>query len=368
MTFSSIFQAEKYKGIRKANNPEWVSPTSVWAMQIPAGYSYSVDPTYVGRSESGAPYYLHVQSTEDCNFNDSYGSSFNLAVLPDLYNIDFNDAFLDLTTKEAQKALSKVVNMKQMKVYKQTRNEIILLQRDMHQNDIHVMAFYIVVRGYDVLQIIQAVTRGKSADDARREIYSIIDTFTSISVTSKELQGQYSNMKLGSEHSLRFNSENYISIGAGISVPIPDDYKVETNSNLIRGRLFCAAPNDYLDLDNAIDATVGFSGLKDKNKWPRFKEKDCGITLKKIKELGGQAELPLYVAKETSKGVIAFQCYSDGDNLTWTMAKVYIWIDRELYILTIAFNYKEPIANDSRVNWDALMNIREWISRIIIPE
>ena len=104
----------KYKGIHNVTGkPETVSPYGTWTMDIPAGFSYTMDPDCAARSMMGMgpAYSLQVQATEDCDFSSAYDSSFGLAIYPSsVVWVNIEDGGEDLRSSYAQNTLRDLQN------------------------------------------------------------------------------------------------------------------------------------------------------------------------------------------------------------------------------------------------------------------
>ena len=98
---------ENYKGIKDVTGHSvWISPHGIWAMRIPAGFSYTMDYSMTAPIMT-MHYSAQIQVTGNTDFSVANHTPFSMTVAQLLGIIQPEDAFSDLTTAKAQSAIEK---------------------------------------------------------------------------------------------------------------------------------------------------------------------------------------------------------------------------------------------------------------------
>lgn len=88
-----------------ATETAWIDARQ--AIEIPAGYSYTLCPEEITPDENHS-YYIQIQKTADCDFSEADASEFNLLVNTD--GLKLQQSYFDLSSEEAQEEINKFLD------------------------------------------------------------------------------------------------------------------------------------------------------------------------------------------------------------------------------------------------------------------
>ena len=141
------FNISLLKGIHKVTKaPERVWVGNLWSIEVPVGFTYTVDPEKAGSGAQGT-YQLHIQSSKDCDFDAPYSSVFNVVVYGMMHIINRNsDDMGDEGMLQALDDLSSHV-FGDYQLYKCSRDLVVYYEAFEESEEYTAYNFQVMTRG-----------------------------------------------------------------------------------------------------------------------------------------------------------------------------------------------------------------------------
>ena len=352
------FAMNNFKGIHEVKDgSEWISCNGFWAINVPAGFSYTMDTTKTGKSAYGGKCDLEIQLTNDADFKSALKTPFSLAIYSEALMVPLADNSDDLCSAGmmksvwALKELFKTGNYKfETAVYTSDVAVIYLTQRDNTIKEDHLkISFFIVCSGSGLASFGETVISGKKIDE-------LLPVFTQMLRTIKKIPQDrcfhsFYSPALPAGYELRFNKRERFTAANGDDIPVPDGYKWSIDQSVINTRSFSIVPND---------ATF-WNGVGDQSK-TRIDLSGMMFEIGGVKQAKGmfatvaqhiatqlpenvmESNVALHLVKLTSEGGIFIQQNADKDNMTNVMIRALKIApnDAKLYTVRIYFPKKIP--------------------------
>ena len=354
----------EFKGIHKVTKaPERVWVGNLWSIEVPIGFTYTVDPEEAG-GLSGT-YQLHVQNSKDCNFDDSYSSVFNFVVYEDTELIDRNcDDMSDEGLLQALDELSSD-SFGDFQLYRSSRDLAVLYAVLEESEEFSAYGFKLITRGCN--QVFKGMfhLRTETISERKKSVLHWLDTINVLTQDERLSFTAYSGKsksKIPTEY-----SKEMATIDPGIRISIPRGFHAETNQDVI-GDLWklVVVPESYSLSDNPTKAPVALSiqsvGMKDIPTNPdlmyEYFESFCGL------EMPFEEDVPFWVFKNSDKAFTISQIYTGDDGDAWIKVVSILFAKNNAYVIHLVINYPVDEYDFELASWDVVHLANAWLARI----
>ena len=360
------FDFSQFEGIHHvAKKPERVWVHNAWSIEVPTGYSYSVDPETAGSGAAGG-YLLHVQDSRDCDLSVSYGSRFNFAVYGSI--IDVGCRFDDMSSPEFLDAMEDQPTHRLLgyDVYKCSKDLAIFYGVRNETEEYTMYDIQVVVRGLSIGFLAQFNTYDGTIDERKKRIFRWIDSIDTLTEEERLSFRDYSGTSK-STIPVKFRNETAL-IGEGIRISIPEGFRFETNPGLIgEGRRLVIVPDDYRDLDDPMEAPIGLSvqsgvisgfptDIQSADLYHKFL---CSAQANVFKE-----STPVIVCKHSETAFSLSQKITNDEDFIKTDTALFA--NGKSYGIHLIINYWAYQFDYSCAEWDIDHLCRAWLGRIQI--
>ena len=355
----------QFKGIHSVTKqPERVWVGKNWSIEVPKGYTYSLDPDLVGSGSLGT-YFLHVQNSEDCNFEVSYSSVFNLVVYGNLEGTNLNND--DMSKEDVIESLESLPThlISHYNVYKQTRDLVVLYSVENETDDYSMYHFQIAVRGCNLVYTGQFNCSFGTVAARKEEIFNWLNTIETLSESERLAFSDYSGLTALKIPTRYTNS--FAEIDDGIKISIPDGFHAETNPSIIGdNRKLVIVPKDYSFYENPMEATIALTVQSQiiRNFPTREEIIDKYFDLLCTSGLAFKRNCPSYMYKHSDKAFALSQLFINEDCSVFS--RTALFAKDNLYIITIIISYQEHNYDELLAEWDVDKLSKAWIGRICV--
>ena len=350
-------KASQIKGTHiVTNKSERVWVLNNWSIEIPAGYTYIVDPEKAG-GEIGE-YLLHVQKSSDCNFSVSYSSDFNVVVYGKMGGLSCNCD--DMSDEQLLQSLEDLFG--QFQIHRCSRDLVVLYEAANETEEYTSYAFQVVTRGCNIVFSGQFLCSTGTISERRKDILHWLDTIEVLTETERLAFVEYSensNMTIPIEY-----SREAATIDHGIKISIPHGFHYETDSSVIGdARRLVIVPDYYSLSDDPMEAPVGLSiqsaiisglptriDLLDKY-FAYFCDRGFAFLKEKYVTMYKRSDLAFSVS----------QCFLDD---YFSKSITALFYDDKVYIIHLIINYPEYEFDKDTAWWDIEHLSKAWLARI----
>lgn len=356
------FDFSQFKGVHKVTKkPErvWVGN---WSIEVPVGFTYTVDPNKTGSGAMGT-YQLHVQSSKDCNFNEAYSSAFNVVVYGKLERITCNCN--DMSSPKLLESLKNLPShlLKIFQIYKSTKDIAILYSILNETKEYTMYDFQVIVRGRNIAYSGQFNCCEGSIPERKKSILRWLDTIDTLTEEERLSFSDYSG-KSKIKIPTYFNKET-AAIDRGVKISIPRGFHSETNPLVIgEQRKLVIVPNDYSLSDDPMGAPIALTAQVASNDFPT-REDAIDQYFEFFCRTGqafhlGQA---VQVNKYSDKAISLTQSFLSVDEHA-AISRTALFSGNILYIITIIIDYYAADFDTTFADWDILHFAKAWLGRI----
>lgn len=228
------------------------------AIEIPAGYSYTLCPEEITPDENHC-YYIQIQKTADCDFSEANASEFNLLVNTD--GLKLQQSYFDLSSEEAQEEINKFLDRFGL------ISKPVALRKD---NDIVAAGFSAGMGSESIFMVFCSGTEhiysgmiifgNEEKTDAQREavIRSWMQRFRLLSLEERTNLRQL--IFFSKQYLQTFEKQEYANIDGTLQIPIPDGYHYSTDPGEIGSdNKIVVVPEDYPLTADPMDAETGMT-------------------------------------------------------------------------------------------------------------
>lgn len=343
------FDFSKFKGIHQvASERVWVNNT--WSIEIPVGYTYSIDPETSGSGPSGK-FLLHVQDSRDYDFNLPYSSSFNLVVYEK--KILLKTIFADLSNQELLDTLEGLPSsqMYGLNVFKHSENLFVSYVIQEESDELTSYFFYIVVRGVNLIYTGQIRLNVGTIPDRKSTILQWLNTINTLTDDESLSFLDYSNTSKGSIP-VKYSTET-APIDEGIHISVPQGFHIETDPELIgKAQRLMIVPDNYYQYDNPMEAPVGFYVASEVTKGIPTDISLASTHFKFVCSLEKPVfneSNPVILSRHADKGFSLSQIVLSGDTAS---AITSLYANDKSYFLHLVINYREHDFDSALALWD----------------
>lgn len=356
----------EFKGIHKVTKaPERVWVGNLWSIEVPVGFTYTVDPEKAG-GLSGT-YQLHVQNSKDCNFDDSYSSVFNFVVYEGTQLIDLNcDDMSDEALLQSLDELSSD-SFGDYQLYRNSRDLAVLYAVLEESEEFSAYGFELITRGCNQVFTGMFHVRTRTISERKKSVLHWLDTINVLTQDERLSFTEYtgkSKIKIPTEY-----SKAMATIDPGIKISIPRGFHAETNQAVIGGtRKLVIVPESYSFSANPMEAPVALS-LSDVpnsfNSFPtraelmyEFFESFCG------QGLPFDEDVPFWVFKNSDKAFTISQIHTGDESDAWIKVVSLLFANDNVYVIHLIINYLEDEYDFELASWDVVHLANAWLARI----
>ena len=354
----------EFKGIHEVTKaPERVWVGNLWSIEVPVGFTYTVDPEKAG-GLSGT-YQLHIQDSKDCNFDDSYSSVFNFVVYEGTQLIERNcDDMSDEALLQSLDELSSD-SFGDYQLYKSSRDLAVLYAVLEESEEFSAYRFELVTRGCNQVFTGMFHVRTGTVSERKKSVLHWLDTIDVLTLDERMSFAEYSGkskIKIPTEY-----SKAMATIDPGISISIPRGFHAETNQDVI-GELWklVVVPESYSLSDNPMKAPVALSvqsvGMENiptsSDMIYEYFESFCG------QEMPFEEDVPFWVFKNSDKAFTISQIYTGDDGESWIKVVSNLFANNNVYVIHLVINYPADEYDFELASWDVVHLANAWLARI----
>lgn len=252
------FNVSQLKGIHKVTKaPERVWVGNLWSIEVPVGFTYTVDPEKAGIGAQGT-YQFQVQNSEDCDFDDPYSSVFNVVVYGNMHIINRNsDDMSDEGMLQSLEALSSHV-FGDYQLYKCSRDLLVFYEVSEESEEYTIYNFQVMTRGSALVFKGQFNLQTGTISEREKTILHWLDTIDVLTQDERLSFANYSGKSKG-KIPTEYGKE-MATIDPGIKISIPHGFHAETNQAVIgENRKLVIVPESYSLSADPMEAPVALS-------------------------------------------------------------------------------------------------------------
>ena len=359
------YEFSKFKGIHKAASERvWVNNT--WSIEIPVGYTYSIDPETSGMGLTGS-YLLHVQNSSDCDLSNTYSSIFNLVVYDSISLLSCNCD--DMRSRELLDLLENLPGSKMFgfNLFKNSKDLLVYYEIHEESKEVTSYQFYVSVRGTNILYMGQFRLYDGTISERKDIIHRWLDTIDVLTDEERLSFRDYSNTSKG--HIPVEYREETAPIDEGVRICIPEGFHYETDPQLIgEVRRLVIVPDDYFQYDIPMEASVGLSveiGVSENTPTDISKADTYFQFLCNFENSVFSKTAPVILCRHSDMAFSLSQKVLLNNAVSAITA---LYANNKSYILHISINYKEDEFDSALAVWDIDHLVRAWLGRIQIDD
>ena len=356
------FNTSQFKGIHKVTKaPERVWVGRWWSIEVPVGFSYTVDPEKAGGGGMGT-YQLHIQNSKDCNFDVSYSSEFNVVVYGNMEGINRNCD--DMSDEAMLQSLDELPThfLGHYQIHKCSRDLVVLYKVMEESKEYTAYEFQVITRGCNLVFTGQFNLQTGTISERKKNILLWLDTVEVLTQDERLSFTDYSGKsksKIPTEY-----GKAMATIDTGIKISIPRGFHAETNQAIIgEPRKLVIVPESYSLSADPMEAPVALSIQSSvmKNVPTRadllntYFEFFCdrGVPFEKNSVIG--------MYKNSDKAFTVSQFFT-GDY--FSKAFSLLFANNNVYIVHLIINYSARDFDARLATWDVDHLAKAWLARI----
>ena len=252
------FNFSQFKGIHNVTNgPERVWIGRNWSIEVPVGFTYTVDPEETGEGPSGG-YLLHIQKSEDCDFSEPYSSDFNVLLYQRIELISCNcDNMMDKELIESIHDLPSHL-LHNYLLFRCSSDLLVLYSIVEQTEEVSRYNFQVAVRGCNLVYTGQFSCYSGSVTERHKDILQWLETIDVLTEKERLAFESYSGKSIAKIPTL-FSSQT-AAIDQGVRISIPQGFHAETDQSIIgNSRRLVIVPEDYPFSADPMDAPIALS-------------------------------------------------------------------------------------------------------------
>ena len=360
------FNVSQLKGIHKVTKaPERVWIGNLWSIEVPVGFTYTVDPEKAGSGAQGT-YQLHIQSSKDCDFDAPYSSVFNVVVYGMMHIINRNsDDMGDEGMLQTLDDLSSHV-FGDYQLYKCSRDLVVYYEAFEESEEYTAYNFQVMTRGSALVFNGQFNLQTGTISERKKNILQWLDT---IDVLTQDERLSFTNYSGKSKGKIPTEyGKAMATIDPGIKISIPHGFHAETNQAVIgENRKLVIVPKSYSLSADPMEAPVALSlshvvnGIPTRaDSFDKYFEFFCEHSTAFSKECD------TYMYKNSDKAFTISQItYGDGDvGRCYSKTVSMLFANDSVYGVHLIINYPEDEYDVELACWDIIHLSNAWLARI----
>lgn len=225
------------------------------AIEIPAGYSYTLCPEEITPDENHS-YYIQIQKTADYDFSEANASEFNLLVNMD--GLKLQQSYFNLSSEEAQEEINKFLDgfgriSKPVALRKD--NDVVAAGFSAGMGSESI--FVVFCSGTEHIYSGMIVFGNEEKTEAQKEaeIRSWMQRFRLLSLEERTNLRQL--IFFSKQYLQTFEKQEYANIDGTLQIPIPDGYHYSTDPGEIGSKYeIVVVPEDYPLTADPWDAKI----------------------------------------------------------------------------------------------------------------
>lgn len=334
---------DKFKGIHHVKgHKETISPFGTWTLDIPTGFSYTMDPDYTARAMLGGNYYLQIQSTNDYDFSQPYESSINLAINPNVFSVEIEDGGDDLRTSYAEEAIKKAQDDRFLyyEIFLYTPDVVILYDDSSRDDERITIGFKIISAGWNAGIQGQIELVAPNLEEHEKKALEIL---SSIGIIRREYSSnKYTPFALPPKLSLCFNPSKSLEIAPSVKLPIPEGFHATDDISRTGGRGFIMVPEAYPFSRDPMKADIGISGASGKITLPdHYLYTQMFLSLKlRLPANTFDEGTACWFVRISDKYAAFLQNNFDDDDPTWILYRIMFFAGNRGFVFTVRFNFE----------------------------
>lgn len=358
------FNISQLKGIHKVTKaPERVWVGNLWSIEVPVGFTYTVDPEKAGSGAQGT-YQLHVQSSKDCDFDIPYSSVFNVVVYGNMYMLNRNSD--DMNDEGMLQSLEDLHVFGDFQIYKCSRDLVVFYAVSEESEEYTIYDFQVMTRGSALVFKGQFNLQTGTISERKKNILHWLDTIDVLTQDERLSFTDYSGKsksKIPTEY-----GKAMATIDPGIKISIPRGFHAETNQAVIgENRKLVIVPESYSLSADPMEAPVALSLSYFLNSIPtradlfdKYFEFFCEHSTAFSKDCD------TYMYKNSDKAFTISQLqYVDGDAGDCYVKTVsMLFANDSVYGVHLIINYPEDEYDVELACWDIVHLSNAWLARI----
>lgn len=356
------FNPKKQKGINHVKQKaERIVVNNTWSIEVPAGYSYCVDPSYAGKDLEGEPYCLQIQKSTDCDFSQGYGSEISITVR---YNfIAFNYYCCDAT--ELADTFKQIVDQLSFGSGDVIRAEKDILIGFKEAGLFSSFNFYVLVGGTNRIYTGQ-ITFG---DDVSGDTEKIAKKFVNSiePVTLSNLASTDKLARLDKSYLPDFDTADYISVDGAFKVPVPAGFEGKTYRD--GNWKATVVPKGFNASGEISDAKMSLAIQNSVFDFSGRGLKPMEMINTAIKILHGQSTIEWFqgeiLTEKNSKRGIVLNAFVTNNACDKNLNPVLICAGEKVYFGYVTAHYSEAISDYEDTKWDIKSITAAWLSHIL---
>ena len=356
------FSNSKIKGIHKVTkSKERIPVSSLWSIEVPAGYSYCVDPEKTATDVEGTHYLLQIQKTADCDFTESYPSEVNVTVRDKFYIVNkYSSDATDLL--DEFKELTEQLSLGSAEVIRAEKDILIGFGE---ASLFSSYMFFVLIGGTNMLFHAQVTFSGDTSAETDKIARQFADSVQPITVNdfaeTTELQ------RLNRSYFPNFENAKYIDVDGAFKIPVPAGFEGKASED--GNWQMVITPKGFDISGNITDAKLALaiqSGVYDfKGKGYTPTEMITGV----INNLHGQSPVQwfgagVYTDRSSAKGLIV-NGYVTTNACDANLNPVLICTGEKVYFGYLTMHYSGAISDDADTKWDNRVITSAWLSQIL---
>ena len=362
-----IINKTQFEGVHEVKkSSERVFIDAMWSIEVPKGYTYSMDDNFTAEMMFRDEHYLlQVQDTETCNLPVSYGAEFNFVVFP-IYS-SFAVFTCDLLSSKGKRGikefLDSIAHLKKKKKLIHTKEIAVYYGMSKNTKDVTECSYYVFVRGFSCAYRGQFVITKDTKEIREKEICRWLNTIKAVS--NNLMSEEFRCLHSGEKEQISFEKNNDVIVDDNLKIAVADNFKYSIDKMVIgEGRKLAVIPKTYSFEEEPMDASIGFS-IAEATLDVSYDQDNLEHYFSYIAEYAAPdlflPDSPVHTAKAGKEGAILYQVfYNCGEN--FTKCNAMIFSGGKIYLAFCCINHGKIVYNNL-THLDGIHIINTWLSK-----
>ncbi len=358
------FNISQLKGIHKVTKaPERVWVGNLWSIEVPVGFTYTVDPEKAGSGAQGT-YQLNVQNSKDCDFDIPYSSVFNVVVYGNMYILNRNCD--DMSDEDMLQSLENLHVFGDFQIYKCSKDLVVFYEVSEESEEYTIYNFEVMTRGSSLVFKGQFNLQSGTVSERKKNILHWLDTIDVLTQDERLSFTDYSGKskgKIPTEY-----GKAMAAIDPGIRISIPHGFHAETNQAVIgETRKLVIVPESYSLSADPMEAPVALSLSYVVNGIPtradlfgKYFEFFCEHST------AFSNDCDTYMYKNSNKAFTISQitCGDGESGRCYSKTVSLLFANDSVYAVHLIINYPKDEYDVELACWDIVHLSNSWLARI----
>lgn len=357
------FNSQKQKGIHHVTQKaERIIVNNLWTIEVPAGYSYCVDPSHTGKDLDGEPYCLQIQKSNDCDFTQGYASEVSITVRYQFvaFNYHSNDA---TEIADGFRQFVDQVSFGSGDVIRANKNILIGFKEAGLFSSFN---FYVLTGGSNCIYTGQITFGDDVTGDTARIARKFVDSIEPITVSDFASTDKLS--RLDKSYLPDFDNADYLAVDGTFKVPVPAGFEGKTYKD--GNWKVTVVPKGFNASGEISDAKIALAFQNSVFDFSGRGMQPMEMINTAIKILHGQSPIQwfeggTFTEKKNKKGII-LNSYVTNNACDKNLNPVLICTDEKVYFGYVTAHYNKAISDDEDTKWDIKVITSAWLSHILL--